>query len=89
VYGLAGDSDEQRAVRRLSFDVWLASQQPEDRYIMEQQQKGLRSRGVRTSVIARGADAATGVRGDDNRLRQFWQTWRTHMGLDANAVPGA
>ena len=89
VYGLAGDSDEQRAVRRLSFDVWLASQQPEDRYIMEQQQKGLRSRGVRTSVIARGADATTGVRGDDNRLRQFWQIWRAHMGLDANAVPGA
>lgn len=88
VYGVAGDSEEQRTVRRLSFHVWLASQQPEDRYIMEQQQKGLRSGSVRTSIIARGANAVAGLRGDDNRLRQFWDTWRARMGCDANAVPG-
>jgi hypothetical protein len=44
---------------------------------------------VRTSVIGRGAPATTGTRGDDNRLRQFWETWRGYLGLDANAVPGA
>ena len=55
---------------------------------MEQQQKGLRSGSVRTSIIARGADAVAGLRGDDNRLRQLWDTWRACMGGDANAVPG-
>jgi phenylpropionate dioxygenase-like ring-hydroxylating dioxygenase large terminal subunit len=89
VFGLAGDSPEQRAVRQLSFEVWLASQQPEDRDIMERQQMGLRSRSVRTSIIARGADATSGMRGDDNRLRQFWQTWRAHLGVSENAVAGA
>lgn len=88
VLGLADDDVEQRAVRQLSYETWLATQQPEDQAIMELQQRGLRSRSVRTSVIARGADALSGVRGDDNRLRQFWDTWREYMGVDANSVAG-
>jgi phenylpropionate dioxygenase-like ring-hydroxylating dioxygenase large terminal subunit len=87
--GLVGDTPEQRECRRLGFDVWLRSQQPEDRAAMERQQRGLRSRSVRTSLIARGADATTGIRGDDNRLRQFWHVWRSMMGAEANALPGA
>jgi len=92
VLGLADDTPEQRAVRQRSFEVWLATQQPEDKHIMELQQRGLQSRSMRMSLIARGADATSGVRGDDNRLRQFWQfwqAWRAWMGLDANAMPGA
>jgi phenylpropionate dioxygenase-like ring-hydroxylating dioxygenase large terminal subunit len=89
VLGLADDDAEQRAVRELSYQTWLATQQPEDRRVMELQQRGLRSRGARTSVIARGADATSGTRGDDNRLRQFWQVWRAWMRLETNAVPGA
>ncbi len=86
VLGLKGDSDEQRACRRLAFDTWLQTQQPEDKEAMENQQRGLASRSVRESVIARGAEATTGMRGDDNRLRQFWTTWRAMMGLDRNAL---
>jgi phenylpropionate dioxygenase-like ring-hydroxylating dioxygenase large terminal subunit len=89
VLGLADDTPEQRAVRQRSFEVWLATQQPEDQRIMELQQRGLRSQSVRTSIIARGADALEGIRGDDNRLRQFWTTWRALLGLPANAVPDA
>jgi benzoate/toluate 1,2-dioxygenase alpha subunit/p-cumate 2,3-dioxygenase alpha subunit len=85
--GLVGDSAEQRAGRRLAFETWLQTQQPEDKQAMENQQRGLASRSVRTSLIARGAEATTGMRGDDNRLRQFWQMWRAMMGLDANALP--
>jgi len=87
VLGLEGDSEEQRACRRLAFETWLQTQQPEDKEIMETQQRGLRSRSVRTSVIARGAEASGGIRGDDNRLRQFWQSWRSLMGTEANAFP--
>ncbi|HZP26521.1 MAG TPA: aromatic ring-hydroxylating dioxygenase subunit alpha [Dehalococcoidia bacterium] len=84
--GLKGDSEEQRANRRRSYEVWLQSQQPEDKAIMEIQQRGLQSRGLRTSLIARGAEATEGVRGDDNRLRQFWQAWRGMMDLPANSL---
>jgi phenylpropionate dioxygenase-like ring-hydroxylating dioxygenase large terminal subunit len=84
--GLKGDSEEQRASRRRSYEVWLQSQQPEDKAIMEIQQRGLQSRGLRTSLIARGAEATEGVRGDDNRLRQFWQTWRGLMGVAENSL---
>lgn len=87
VLGLAGDTAEQRARRRVAFQTWLQSQQPEDRAAMENQQRGLVSRSVRSSVIARGAEATTGVRGDDNRLRQFWDLWRGMMDLPSNAVP--
>ncbi len=89
VLGLADDDGTRRAARERGYQTWLASQQPEDRQIMEQQQRGLRSRSMRTSLIARGADATSGLSGDDNRLRQFWQVWRALMGLEANAFPEA
>ena len=85
---LVGDSDEERECRRLAFEVWLRSQQPEDRTAMENQQKGLVSRSVRTSLIARGSQATTGIRGDDNRLRQFWDVWRSLMKTESNRLPG-
>lgn len=84
--GPVGDSKQQRASRRLAFETWLLTQQAEDRAAMENQQRGLVSRSMRTSIIARGPDATTGIRGDDNRLRQFWSGWRSMMGFDANAV---
>lgn len=84
--GIVGDSDEARACRRLAFETWLQTQQPEDRAAMENQQRGLRSRSVRTSIIARGPEATTGLRGDDNRLRQFWQVWRRMMEVESNAI---
>lgn len=87
--GPVGDSEEQRACRRLAFEVWFQTQLPEDRAAMETQQRGLVSRTVRTSIIARGAEATTGLRGDDNRLRQFWRVWRRMMDTEANAIPGA
>lgn len=86
--GLVGDTEEERACRRQAFTVWLQTQQPEDRAAMENQQRGLVSRVVRTSLIARGADGTSGLRGDDNRLRQFWGVWRDMMDLEANAIPG-
>ncbi|MPZ14184.1 MAG: Rieske 2Fe-2S domain-containing protein [Chloroflexi bacterium] len=87
VLGLKGDSEEARVCRRLAFQTWLQTQQPEDKQAMENQQWGLVSQSVRTSIIARGVDATTGIRGDDNRLRQFWQVWRSMLGTDRNAVP--
>lgn len=89
VLGVAGDNVEQRASRERSWEVWLQTQQPEDRLIMEAQQRGLVSRSMRVSLIARGEPATAGVRGDDNRLRQFWEPWRAMMGLSENKLPDA
>lgn len=91
--GLAEDDDEVAEVRRLSQKVWFADPvQLEDYPIFDQQQRGVASRKVRYSVIARGVDAETGTRGDDNRLRQFWVEWRRLMGTAGNSLdppPGA
>lgn len=89
VLGVVGDSPEERASRQRSIDVWLRTQWPEDKCVMEAQQRGLRSKGMRTSLIARGQEAVEGTRGDDNRLRQFWQAWREMMGEPENCVPKA
>lgn len=83
--GVVGDSEAVRACRSAAFDVWLSMQPPQDVPVLQWQQEGLLSRTVRTSLIARGADATTGRRGDDNRLRQFWTGWRQHMGMSANS----
>jgi hypothetical protein len=53
------------------------------------QQEGITSPHVRYSVIARGQDAMTGTRGDDNRLRHFWTQWRALMETDANSIDPA
>ncbi|MGH9025844.1 MAG: aromatic ring-hydroxylating oxygenase subunit alpha [Acidimicrobiia bacterium] len=85
--GLVGDSAETRAVRELSQRVWFADPvQLEDYPIFHAQQRGVTSRGVRYSVIARGADALSGTRGDDNRLRHFWVEWRELMGTKTNSI---
>jgi phenylpropionate dioxygenase-like ring-hydroxylating dioxygenase large terminal subunit len=86
VLGVAGDSAEVRAARRACYDLWSAKQPPEDTEILQYQQQGLASRSVRVSLVARGADATGGTRGDDNRLRQFWAGWRAYMGVDGNGV---
>ena len=86
VLGVAGDSANERVSRQRSLDVWLRMQWPEDKAVMEGQQHGLRSKGMRVSLIARGLAAAEGTRGDDNRLRQFWEAWRQYMGVEQNAL---
>jgi phenylpropionate dioxygenase-like ring-hydroxylating dioxygenase large terminal subunit len=85
--GLVGDSAEIRGVRQRSQRAWFADPlQAEDYPIFARQQGGVASRKVRHSVIARGADAMTGTRGDDNRLRHFWVEWRRLMGVGANSL---
>ncbi len=84
--GLKGDGDEQRAARQASQEAWFQNPlELEDHPIFEGQQRGVRSRGVPLSLIARGKDALEGTRGDDNRLRHFWVKWREMMGADSNS----
>lgn len=88
--GVVGDSDEQRADRRLSQEVWFANPvRLEDYPIFARQQRGVVSRKVRHSIIARGPDMTTGTRGDDNRLRHFWVEWRELMGTSSNSLEPA
>jgi methanesulfonate monooxygenase large subunit len=87
---LASDSDEIRNVRDMHWMLYWAEDGgnlPEDWEAWEAQQRGVQSRGVRYSLIARGEPSDTGLRGDDNRLRSFWSEWRRHMGTDKNAPP--
>jgi phenylpropionate dioxygenase-like ring-hydroxylating dioxygenase large terminal subunit len=85
--GLVGDTDEIRALRKLSQETWFQNPvELEDHPIFEGQQLGVSSRGVRYSIIARGQPTTTGTRGDDNRLRHFWVQWRELMGVDANSA---
>jgi methanesulfonate monooxygenase large subunit len=87
VLGLRGDDDATRALRRLSWESWINGPlSTEDHPIFELQQRGLNGKGVRHSFIGRGVEAATGTRGDDNRLRQFWAAWREYMGVESNAL---
>jgi methanesulfonate monooxygenase subunit alpha len=89
VLGLVGDSDEVRRIRELGHATWFLNPvELEDAPIFVGQQQGVASQGVRYSVIARGADARTGTRGDDNRLRQWWTAWREAMGVDFNSLAG-
>lgn len=88
VFAVAGDSPEVRAARTACYDMWSAKQPPEDTEVLQYQQVGLSSRSVRVSLVARGQDATSGSRGDDNRLRQFWAGWRDLMDLPFNEVPG-
>ncbi len=53
---------------------------------LAQQQGALRRAAWRFSVIARGADAIVGTRGDDNRLRSWWNRWREMMGTRMNSL---
>lgn len=88
--GLVDDSEEQTEVRRLSQQTWFQNPvELEDMPIFVAQQEGITSPHVPTSVIARGADALEGTRGDDNRLRHFWTSWREQMGTEANSLAAA
>lgn len=85
--GLADDTEDMLEVRRLAQETWFANPvELEDFPVFLAQQEGITSRHVRYSVIARGADATMGTRGDDNRLRHFWTQWRALMGVRANSI---
>ena len=87
VLGIAGDSQEVRDIRALGHATWFLNPvELEDAPIFVGQQQGLAAKGVRYSVIARGADATTGTRGDDNRLRQWWTAWRQAMDVEINSL---
>ena len=89
VLGLVDDTDDIRAVRELGHATWFLNPvELEDGPIFVGQQEGVAAKGVRYSVIARGADAVTGTRGDDNRLRQWWAAWRKAMNVDINSLEG-
>jgi hypothetical protein len=60
---------------------------PEDWEAWEAQQRGVQSVGARYSLLARGEPANQGLRGDDNRIRGFWNEWRRLMNTTANAPP--
>ena len=89
---LASDSAEVRDIRRKHWLLYWAQDGgnlPEDWAAWEAQQEGVQGYGSRYSVIARGNPANEGMRGDDNRVRSFWQQWRRYMGTTRNAPPGA
>lgn len=89
VLGLVGDTEEQCANRRLSWLTWFEHPlQREDVPVLLEQQTGIMTRGPQYSLIARGPDATTGLRGDDNRLRTFWDAWRHWMGTTENSWTG-
>lgn len=83
--GVAGDSPEERETRKTCWTAWSSNQVAQDIVVLELQQRGIMSRGMPVSILARGEDASEGIRGDDNRLRQFWASWRQYMGASANS----
>lgn len=87
VVGVVGDPSEVTEERLFAWETWANSQnRNEDVPIIEQQQRGLRSRGLPLVLINRGSDNPEGVRGDDNRLRHFWAKWRAELGTDVNSL---
>jgi phenylpropionate dioxygenase-like ring-hydroxylating dioxygenase large terminal subunit len=86
--GLVSDSDGVKAIRRKHWELYWSEETgniPEDWAAWEAQQVGVSSVGVRYSILARGNPGNEGLRGDDNRIRAFWQAWRGYMGAKANA----
>ena len=87
VLGLVGDTEAQRRNRRLSWRTWYEGPiSVEDHPVIGEQQVGLATSGPQYSLIARGPEATTGMRGDDNRLRTFWSAWRQWMGTPENML---
>lgn len=85
--GLKGDDAHVAGVRDAHWKLYWAEDGgnlPEDWDAWKLQQKGAASIGPRYSLIARGEEAETGLRGDDNRIRVFWREWRKYMGQTAN-----
>jgi phenylpropionate dioxygenase-like ring-hydroxylating dioxygenase large terminal subunit len=88
--GLVDDPEDVKEIRELSQTTWFQNPvELEDLPIFLAQQEGITSPHVRYSVVARGPDALTGTRGDDNRLRHFWTAWRELMGTEANSIDPA
>lgn len=88
--GTANDDARAAKVRDAHWKLYWAEDGgnlPEDWEAWELQQKGVASVGVPYSLIARGERASEGMRGDDNRIRAFWNEWRHYMGTEANAPP--
>ena len=89
---LASDGPETREIRDQHWMLYWAQDEgnlPEDWEAWEAQQRGVQSMGVRFSLLARGEHASEGLRGDDNRIRDFWNVWRTYMRTGENAPPAA
>ncbi len=87
VLGLKGDSAEIRDERIFAWETWADTPNiAEDIPVIERQQNGLRSRGVPLILINRGSDNPEGMRGDDNRVRQFWAAWRNRLGTQLNSL---
>ena len=88
--GIKSDSDEVRRIRQSHWNLYWSDEAgnlPEDWAAYEAQQRGAASIGARYSLLARGEPADEGVRGDDNRIRSFWNEWRRLMGVSENAPP--
>jgi len=87
---LGADSEAIRDLRNIHWLLYWAEDGgnlPEDWEAWEAQQRGVHSIGARYSLIARGEPANEGLRGDDNRIRSFWQEWRHYIGTTTNAPP--
>lgn len=88
IFGVVGDDEAERKVRLAAAEAMaLGSYEDEDMPVLISQGKGLKNSAVPYSLIARGEHATTGTRGDDNRLRQWWQFWREHVGAERNVSP--
>ncbi len=88
IFGVVGDDEAKRKVRMAAADATaLASYEDEDVPVLMRQRIGLANWTVPYSLIARGQPATEGTRGDDNRLRQWWQFWRNYVGASSNTSP--
>ncbi len=90
IFGVVGDDEDKHKTRMASADATsLSSYELEDMPVLVRQGQGLDNWAVPYSLIARGQPATSGTRGDDNRLRQWWQFWRQYVGAQTNASPFA
>lgn len=88
IFGVVGDDEAKRKVRMAAAQATaLASYEDEDVPVLLRQRTGLSNWTVPYSLIARGQPAAAGTRGDDNRLRQWWEFWRSYVGASTNTSP--
>lgn len=88
IFGVVGDDEDIRKTRLASADATaLASYEFEDMPVLRRQSEGIDNWAVPYSLIARGQPATSGTRGDDNRLRQWWEFWRRYVGAERNASP--
>ncbi len=87
---MKNDTPELKELRDQHWTLYWAENSgnlPEDWDAWLAQQRGVQSVGVRYSLLARGEPATEGLRGDDNRIRDFWRQWRVCMGTISNAPP--